>query len=101
MNSNKNYEKIIRNLKERNREVLDRCISTNIRNLSLDYEIIKLRNQIDTYNKAFDKLSSEKMELEDKICEIDKYVGYLREFCSYRLNKGHLRHIHKIIERDK
>lgn len=101
MNSNKNYEKIIRNLKERNREVLDRCISTNIRNLSLDYEIIKLRNQIDTYNKAFDKLSSEKMELEDKICEIDKYVGYLREFCSYRLNKGHLRHIHKIIKGDK
>lgn len=101
MNSNKNYEKIIRNLKERNREVLDRCISTNIRNLSLDYEIIKLRNQIDTYNKAFDKLSSEKMELEDKICEIDKYVGYLREFCSYRLNEGHLRHIHKIIDGDK
>lgn len=101
MNSNKNYEKIIRNLKERNREVLDRCISTNIRNLSLDYEIIKLRNQIDTYNKAFDKLSSEKMELEDKICEIDKYVGYLIEFCSYRLNKGHLRHIHKIIDGDK
>ena len=101
MNSNKNYEKIIRNLKERNREVLDRCISTNIRNLSLDYEIIKLRNQIYTYNKAFDKLSSEKMELEDKICEIDKYVGYLREFCSYRLNKGHLRHIHKIIDGDK
>lgn len=51
MNSNKNYEKIIRNLKERNREVLDRCIFTNIRNLSLDYEIIKLRNQIDTYQK--------------------------------------------------
>lgn len=101
MNSNKNYEKIIRNLKERNREVLDRCISLNIRNLSLDYEIIKLRNQIDTYNKAFDKLSSEKMELEDKICEIDKYVGYLREFCSYRLNEGHLRHIHKIIDGDK
>ena len=73
----------------------------NIRNLSLDYEIIKLRNQIDTYNKAFDKLSSEKMELEDKICEIDKYVGYLREFCSYRLNEGHLRHIHKIIDGDK
>lgn len=101
MNSNKNYEKIIRNLKERNREVLDRCISLNIRNLSLDYEIIKLRNQIDTYNKAFDKLSSEKMELEDKICEIYKYVGYLREFCSYRLNEGHLRHIHKIIDGDK
>ena len=30
MNSDKNYEKIIRNLKERNREVLDRCISTKI-----------------------------------------------------------------------
>lgn len=101
MNSNKNYEKIIRNLKERNREVLDRCIHTNIRNLSLDYEIIKLRNQIDTYQKTLDEVTSEKMELEDKICEIDKYVGYLREFCSYRLNKGHLRHIHKIIDGDK
>ena len=101
MNSNKNYEKIIKNLKERNREVLDRCIHTNIRNLSLDYEIIKLRNQIDTYQKTLDEVTSEKMELEDKICEIDKYVSYLREFCSYRLNKGHLRHIHKIIKGDK
>lgn len=66
MNSNKNYEKIIRNLKERNREVLDRCISTNIRNLSLDYEIIKLRNQIDTYQKTLDEVTFEKMDLEDK-----------------------------------
>ena len=47
MNSNKNYEKIIRNLKERNREVLDRCISTNIRNLSLDYEIIEYCDLLD------------------------------------------------------
>lgn len=70
-------------------------------NSNKNYEVIKLRYQIDTYNKAFDKLSSEKMDLEDKICEIDKYVGYLREFCSNRLNEGHLRHIHKIIERDK